>query len=200
MARIETMERLRELIPAPSPTASAKILDHIDEQAHQFVRQSPFLIMTTMGGAGLEASPKGDVEGFVEILDDRTLLIPERNGNQLAMGLSNILRNGQIALLFFRPRTNETFRICGRASLLDDPDICERLAARGKPAVLAIRVEIERAFFHCGRAVLRSGLWDPDSWAEPWRVSIPRVIANAMGRPDMVDTIERISAERDNDL
>ena len=161
MARINSVERLVELIPEPSPVASAKLLDRLDEQATEFIRRSPFLLLATDGEAGLDVSPKGDDPGFVEIVDARTLLIPERPGNQLKMGLRNILANGRIGLIFLCPATGDAVRVSGRASLHDDLDLCARLSSHGKDAILVIRVEIERAFFHCPRAILRAQLWQP---------------------------------------
>ena len=200
MAEIATLDRLLELIPDPGPKASAKILDRLDEQALAFARRSPFLVMATDGEAGFELSPKGDDPGFVEIVDPRTLLIPERNGNQLTLGLRNILANGRIGLMLFRPATEEVLRISGRARLLDDQDVCERLATRGKPAVLAIQVDVERAFFHCPRSIKRAGLWRPESWDAPTRVSMGAIIARALERPELKDAIDKISDERNEQL
>jgi PPOX class probable FMN-dependent enzyme len=200
MAQIATLDRLLQLVPDPGPKASAKILDRLDEQALAFVQRSPFVVMATDGEAGLELSPKGDDPGFVEILDPRTLLIPERNGNQLTLGLRNILANGRIGLMLFRPATEEVLRISGRARLLDDQDVCERLATRGKPAVLAIKVDIQRAFFHCPRSIKRAGLWQPESWDQPTRISMGKIIAQALGRPELQGAIDEISDQRNEEL
>lgn len=200
MAQIETIERLTELIPDPSPVASAKLLDRLDEQAAAFIRRSPFLLMATDSEQGLDVSPKGDDPGFVEVVDERTLLIPERPGNQLKMGLRNILANGRIGLIFLCPATGDAVRVSGRASLHDDLDLCRSLRSHGKDAILVIRVEIERAFFHCPRAILRAQLWKPESWGEPMRISIGRIIGEAMSKPEMAEIIDQISDERNEDL
>jgi hypothetical protein len=176
MAHIDTVERLRSILSEPHPMTHAKLLDHLDEQARTFIAHSPFLVMSTVSDAGVEASPKGDEIGFVQVLDDHTLLVPERPGNKLAFGLQNILANGQIGLLFMRPGTGETLRVGGRARLIDDADVLQRLSARGKPAVLAIRVDVVRAFFHCARSVLRANLWEPASWPEKQTVSFGRIM------------------------
>jgi len=167
MARIESIGRLTELIPDAGPIAAAKVLDHLDDQALAFIARSPFLVMATDNGAGLDLSPKGDDPGFVNVLDAKTLLVPERNGNQLKMGLQNILANGRIGLMFFRPATGDVLRVVGRAELFDDAEMCARLTSHGKAAILAIRVSIEKAFFHCPRAILRAQLWKPESWDAP---------------------------------
>jgi len=200
MAQIETPEQLAAIIPDPSPRAGLKVLDHLDEQALDFVRRSPFLFIGTEGPAGIEISPKGDKPGFVEVLDARTLLIPERPGNQLKFGLSNILANGRISLIFLCPPTNDTVRVTGRAILLDDADLCERHAMQGKPALLMLRVEVERAFFHCSRPILRAGLWNPETWGDPMKISYGKIYAKALGNPEIVEMFDTITAERENDL
>jgi PPOX class probable FMN-dependent enzyme len=200
VARIETIERLTELIPDPSAIAGAKVLDHLDEQALAFIARSPFLVMATENETGLDLSPKGDDPGFVHVLDNKTLLVPERNGNQLKMGLRNILANGRIGLMFFRPATGDVLRVVGRAELFDDADLCERLTSHGKPAILAIKVAIDRAFFHCPRAILRAQLWKPESWdaAEPVRMG--RIYAAALARPEIEEYIDTIGDERNDEL
>ena len=200
MAQIQTIERLTELIPDPSPVASAKLLDRLDEQASAFIARSPFLLLATESDAGLEISLKGDDPGFVEIVDPRCLLIPERPGNQLKMGLRNILANGRIGLLFLCPATGDALRVTGRATLHDDPALCERLTSHGKAAILVIRVEIERAFFHCPRAILRAGLWRPESWGASMRISMGKIIGQAMGKPEIAGKIDEISDRRNEHL
>lgn len=180
MAHIDSVERLRSIISAPHPMTQEKVLDRLDEQARSFIAHSPFFVMSTVGEAGVEASPKGDEQGFVQVVDEHTLIIPERPGNKLAFGLQNIVANGQIGLLFMCPGTGETLRVNGRAQLIDDADLLQRLAARGRPAVLAIRVEVKRCFFHCARSVLRADLWEPERWPEKQTVSFGRIIRDKM--------------------
>jgi uncharacterized protein len=200
MARIETIERLTEIIPDPSAIAGAKVLDHLDDQALAFIARSPFLILATENDEGLDLSPKGDDPGFVHVLDDKTLLVPERNGNQLKMGLRNILANGRIGLMFFRPATGDVLRVVGRAELFDDADMCERLTSHGKPAILAIKVSIDRAFFHCPRAILRAQLWKPESWDAPEPVKMGKIYAKALARPEIEEYIDTIGDERNEEL
>ncbi|MFM6931111.1 MAG: MSMEG_1061 family FMN-dependent PPOX-type flavoprotein [Novosphingobium sp.] len=200
MARIETLEQLAGIIPDPSPRAGLKVLDHLDDQAATFIARSPFVFIGTEGPNGIEISPKGDGAGFVEIVDDKTLLIPERPGNQLKFGLTNILANGRISLLFLCPPTNDTVRVTGTATLHDDADLCERHAMGGKPALLIMRVAIERAFFHCSRPILRAGLWKPETWGEPMTISYGRIYAKAMGNPEIEEMFDTITKEREHDL
>ena len=200
MAKIETIERLTEIVPDPSAIAAAKVLDHLDDQALAFIARSPFLIMATENATGIDLSPKGDDPGFVHVLDDRTLLVPERNGNQLKMGLRNILANGRIGLMFFRPATGDVLRGVGYAELFDDADLCERLISHGKPAILAIRVAVTRAFFHCPRAILRAQLWKPESWDAPSPVKMGKIYAAALARPEIEEYIDTIGEERNEEL
>ena len=200
MAQIKTIERLTEIIPDPSAIAAAKVLDHLDDQALEFIARSPFLIMATENAAGLDLSPKGDDPGFVHVLDDKCLLVPERHGNQLKMGLRNILANGRIGLMFFRPATGDVLRVIGRAELFDDADLCERLTSHGKPAILAIRVAIDKAFFHCPRAILRAQLWQPESWDAASPVTMGKIYARALARPEIEDYIDTVGDERNEEL
>lgn len=200
MGQITTIERLTEIISDPSSTAAAKILDHLDDQALEFVARSPFVVVATESVTGLDLSPKGDDPGFIHVLDNRTLLLPERNGNQLKMGLRNILANGRVGLMFFRPATGDVLRIVGQATLHDDSDLCERLTSHGKPALLAIRVAIDRAFFHCPRAILRAQLWKPESWDAPKPVKMGKIYAQALERPDIASWIDEIGEQRNEEL
>jgi PPOX class probable FMN-dependent enzyme len=185
MDRIESLEALRELIPAPNPLGMAKIRDRLCEQGVEFIRRCPFVALATIGDWGVEVSSKGDRPGFVEIVDDRTLLIPERKGNQFALGLGNILADPRVGLMMVRPATDEVLRISGRASLFHDEEICARMAVDGKPAVLIIKVEIDRAAFHCVRSARRAGLWNPETWDAPTRISFGKIYAEALERPEL---------------
>ncbi|MDX1376570.1 MAG: pyridoxamine 5'-phosphate oxidase family protein [Burkholderiales bacterium] len=182
MSRITTLEQLRRVIPQARPTTHAKILRQLDAQSIEFLAASPFALMaTTRADGSIEVSPKGDAPGFARVEDPRTLLLPERAGNNLAFGLQNILDNGRVGMIFLRPGTGETLRLSGRAEILDDAALVATLGSAGRPALLAIRVRIERCYFHCARAVLRAGLWRPESWPEAQRVSFGRIIAGATG-------------------
>ena len=200
MAQITSLERLREIIPDPGPKAGAKLRDRLCEQGIAFIARSPFLCMATVGSWGLEVSQKGDQPGFVEVVDDRTLLIPERNGNQLTLGLGNIVADPRVGLALIRPATDEILRISGRATLIDDVEVCERLSARDKPAVLAIRVAIDRAAFHCVRSARRAGLWQPETWDAPGKISFGRIYAEALAMPDIVEAFDQMAEEHDKHL
>jgi uncharacterized protein len=191
MARITTVEELRQVIPQPRETTKLKILPELDEQATEFVETSPFVFLATVDKAGtVEVSPKGDEPGFARIENAKTLLIPERAGNNLAYGLQNILATGNIGLIFVRPNTGETLRVSGRAEVFNDAELLQQLGSERRPALLAIRVHIEKCFFHCARSFLRAKLWDPASWGEAKRVSFGRVIAPKLGGDAAADAQE----------
>ena len=180
--RIVTCAELREVIPEPNPLLEAKVFDHVDRHAAAFVARAPIVFLATGDRNGhLDVSPKGDAPGFVKLADPRTLLVPERPGNQLAYGFRNRLERPQVGLVFVVPGVRETLRVNGAAEITRDPELLERLAARGKPAVLATRVRVRESFFHCGRAFLRSALWKPDTWPQGVRLSVGRQLADKHG-------------------
>ena len=185
--RIADVEALRAVVGELKPGSELKLLDALDEYAVDFIARSPFLVLSTSDPEGhQDASPKGDGPGFVLVEDERTLVIPDRLGNRLIMGHLNLLANPQVGLLFLIPGTNETLRVNGRAALTRDPALLERLAARGRPAVLAIRVRVEEVFFHCAKAFLRSELWQPDTWPERKKISFGKMFAKKLSADDAV--------------
>ncbi len=179
---ITTAERLREVVGAEIPGLAEKNQDCLNEFAIDFLSRCPFLVLSTSDANGrADASPKGDAPGFVQVEDERTLIIPDRRGNKLAYGHLNIIENPHVGVLFMIPGTPETLRVNGRAELTSNPTLLEQLAARGKPAVLAIRVHIDECFFHCAKAFIRSDLWKPDAWPERQKISFGRMYAKQRG-------------------
>ncbi|WHX16527.1 pyridoxamine 5'-phosphate oxidase family protein [Streptomyces malaysiensis subsp. malaysiensis] len=170
----QTSTRPRRLSPAevrarlgePEAMVKAKIQDRIDEHFRLFIAHSPFLTMATADAEGrADCSPRGDYPGFVKVLDDHTLAIPDRPGNKIADSFRNLAENDGIGLLFLIPGLRETLRINGHAYPTDDPGVLARTQIEAKEPVLAIVVEVAEAYFHCGRALIRSRLWDPASQA-----------------------------------
>lgn len=187
MARISTKEDLRRIIAEPRPAAHVKILDALDDQSVEFLKRCPFaLVGTTAEDGTIEVSPKGDEPGFIRMEDTRTLLIPERIGNNLAFGLSNIIATGKIGIIALVPATGETLRISGTAEIHDDADLLASLSSLGKPALLATRVHIKHCYFHCARSIVRAKLWDPKSWPAPNRISFGKIIAPRIGESEAV--------------
>lgn len=178
MDRIEQVEALRKLLGKPNPMTEKKIYDHVFPAAQEFLALSPLVLMATSGASGLPTvSPKGDAAGFVQLVDERTLLIPERPGNKLFHGLSNIIETGKIGLLFIVPGTEETLRINGACGLYVDKEKCAEMSSNGKPALLLMRVEVQQCFFHCAKAFRRNGVWKPETWPDPVKVSFGKQIA-----------------------
>lgn len=159
---VETEEQLRALIGTPAEVVCAKVTDRIDALTRQYVERSPFVLVATSDRAGsCDVSPRGDPAGFVRVLDERTLLVPERPGNRIADTLTNILDNPHVGLLFLVPGATEAFRVNGRAALTTDASLLAASAVEGKVPRLGILVEVEQAYTQCSKAVLRSALWDP---------------------------------------
>jgi hypothetical protein len=190
--RIETEAEVEEILGKPSDLVRTKIFDHVDEYAAAFLARSPLMMLATSDAEGrLDVSPKGDAPGFVLLEDERTLVVPERIGNRLAFGFRNILANPRVAMTFVVPGTTETLRVAGTATITRDPALLERLAAKGKPALLATRVSVEECFFHCGKAFIRSTLWKQETWPKDYRVNLGRQLAAKMGGgEDVADRIE----------
>ncbi len=164
---IESEEALRALIGEPGRLVIDKQLDYLDEHARNFIARSPFLLLGTTGADGLgDVSPRGDAPGFVQVLDERTLVIPERPGNRRADSLMNVLAGGGIGLLFLIPGIDETLRVNGHACLCRDAALLEGMAVEGKVPLLAIGVRVAECYFQCGKAFKRSKLWQPESWPQ----------------------------------
>jgi uncharacterized protein len=153
---------LRKLLGEPAEVVRAKVSDRVNDLTRQFIERSPFVLLATSAPDGsCDVSPRGDPPGFVRVLDERTLLVPDRPGNRLADSLRNVLANPNVGLLFVIPGIGDTFRVNGRATIVTDPELLEPSAVEGKVPKLGLLVEIEQAFMHCSKAFLRSQLWDP---------------------------------------
>jgi len=159
---INTLEELRAIHGEVPAGVAAKVQSRLDRHSRNFLQRSPFLILATSSSEGNDASPRGDKPGFVEVLDDTTLLIPERPGNRLADSLTNIVSNPAAGLIIMIPGMNETLRINGRAIITDDGKLLEKVAFKGKSPTLGIIIDIEQVYFHCAKALIRSSLWNPE--------------------------------------
>jgi PPOX class probable FMN-dependent enzyme len=184
IATIASETHLREIVGSPSDLVAAKVTDHLTPLTRQFVERSPFVcVATSRPGGGLDISPRGDPAGFARILDERTLVIPERPGNRLADTLTNVLADPRIALLFLIPGVGDTFRVNGRAAVVDDPELLARCAVEGRTPKLGLLITIEEAFTHCPKATIRSDLWNPDRQIDrselPTSGAIMREVADA---------------------
>jgi PPOX class probable FMN-dependent enzyme len=162
--RITDEAQLREIIGGdPAPNVVAKLSDRVNDVTRRFIDASPFVcVATARPDGGLDVSPKGDPAGFVHVIDERTLLIPDRPGNKLIDTLTNLLADDRIALLFLIPGVGDTFRVNGRAIITDDRELLEPCAVKGKAPRVGILVTIEEAYSHCPKAMIRSELWNPE--------------------------------------
>lgn len=163
---------LAELLGEPAELVRAKVSDRLNDLTRRFVDASPFVLLATASAAGsCDVSPRGDPPGFVRVLNERRLLIPERPGNRLADSLRNILENPQVGLLFVIPGVGDTLRVNGRAALVTEPELLEPAAVEGKVPKLGIVIEVEQVFTHCSKAFIRSQLWDPERYVD--RAELP---------------------------
>ena len=193
---------LREHYGSVSRPAALKELSRLDQHCRAFIARSPFLVMATSDAEGRsDASPKGDAPGFVVVADDTTLLIPDRIGNNRIDGLLNILANPRVGLLFFLPGYQETLRVNGRARISIDPAHLDATAHAGKPPRTVIMVSVEEAYMHCGKALIRSHLWDADRHvAKGDFPSLGRIISEQIEEADIAGTERMIEKEYRDEL
>jgi len=158
-------DQLSEVLGEPSDLVKQKVAHSLDDAMTEFIRRAPLVIYSTIDPQGMvDVSPKGDAPGFVHVDETGALLIPDRPGNKLAYGYRNLLANPGIGLIFIVPTMTETLRVKGTAAISRDPELLEQLSARGKPAKLVARVTVRECFFHCGKAMIRSEMWQPERW------------------------------------
>lgn len=170
---VKDVSELERLYGKPQTASRVKEIDYIHPHYRAFIEAATFVVVATSGPDGLDSSPRGDPAGFVAVENERTLLIPDRRGNNRADSLRNLLTDPRIALLFLIPGSGETLRVNGRAVISIDPALLERFSVDGKPPRSVIVVRVESVYFQCARAILRSGLWDPARHAD--RSSLPSV-------------------------
>jgi uncharacterized protein len=157
---VTSLDDLAKIYAKPLPNVASKETDHITEVGRAFIGASPFLVLATSNGTSIDCSPKGDAPGFVQLLDDRTLLIPDRPGNNRIDGMKNLLVNPKVGIIFLVPGSNETYRVAGKARISTDPELLKRFEVHGKPPRVVIVVAVDEAFNHCPKAFVRAKLWD----------------------------------------
>lgn len=196
--RIQSEEELRAIIGEPTELVQAKLADRLNELTLQFIEHSPFVcVATARPDGGIDVSPRGDPAGFVRVLDEHTLLVPERPGNKLADTLTNLLRDPRIALLFLIPGVGDTFRVNGTAVITDDEELLAGSAVDGKLPRLGLVVSVTEAYTQCAKALIRSDLWNPERHVD--RSELPRHgdILKLIRLPELdVEEHERERAER----
>ena len=163
MQTITTLEELDALYGAPVPAALAKEIDYISDHYRAFIDKAPFVVLATVGREGLDCTPRGDPPGFVRVRDRKTVLIPDRRGNNRVDSLRNLVRDPRISLLFMIPGIGNTLRINGRAEIATEPELCASFAMQGKPPKCVLVVTAERVYFQCPKALVRSRLWSKEA-------------------------------------
>ena len=195
---ITTEAELRAIVGSPSEVVVSKLSDRLNDLTRQFIERSPFVcVATKLPGGGIDVSPRGDPASFVRILDDRTLLIPERPGNKLADTLTNLLADPAIGLLFLIPGVGDSFRVNGRAIVTDDEELLAPSVVEGAIPKLGILVTIEEAYTQCSKALVRSDLWNPERHVDRADLPSPGEILRSLNDPDFdAEEYDRARAER----
>ena len=196
---IDTVEELRNRYGEPSELAVTKSLDRLDRHCRRFIEQSPFVVLASAGADGrVDCSPRGDPAGFVAVLDDRTVLLPDRRGNNRTDSLTNVMQNPRVGMLFLIPGVNETLRLNGRATLTTDPARLEPLAVKGRVPRSGLLVEVEEVFLQCTKALVRARLWAEESRVDR-KTALPtfgKMIADHAGLADGEAIDRRLREEK----
>jgi hypothetical protein len=195
---IDDIETLRTLYPEPASPLRDKVLTRIDEHARRFIEKSALLFVATVGPEGADCSPKGDPAGFVRILDETRLAVPDRRGNNRVDTLENLITDPRIGLIFVIPGFEVTLRVNGRARISRDPALLSGMAMQGKPPTSVIVVEIGELYLHCAKAMIRSRVWKHEAWMDPAELPSPRrmLLEQIHAEPDEA---EIAAAEADYD-
>jgi uncharacterized protein len=194
---IATMSELEALYDKPAGASVVKETDRITPQYRALIEAAPFAVLATCGPEGLDCSPRGDPPGFVRVRDEHTLLIPDRRGNNRIDSLRNIVRDPRVALLFLIPGVGETMRVIGRAAISTDPELCASFELFGKTPRCVLVITVERAYYQCTKAIIRSKLWDPKTQVE--RASLPtpgKILAEITGGQMGGEEHDRTAPER----
>ena len=173
MSIIATIEQLEAIYGQPNEASTVKVADRITPQYRRLMDKSPFAALATCGPEGLDCSPRGDLAGLVRVHGDKTLMMPDRRGNNRVDSLRNIVRDPRVALLFLIPGSGSTLRVNGRAQVSADPGLLTSFTIDGKAPRTVIVVTVEEIYFQCARAIVRSDLWNPDRWVDPTDLPTP---------------------------
>jgi PPOX class probable FMN-dependent enzyme len=195
---VSTEAQLRAVMGGPHPAVMKKEIQTLDAYAQKFIASSPFLLIGTAGADGqMDISPKGDPPGFVQVLDEKTLAIPDRLGNNRADTFVNLLANDQIGLIFFIPGKQETLRVSGKAIIVRDESVRQRMAFRGKLPDFAVVVDVHQMFFHCAKCIIRSNLWKPEAW--PNLSGLPTLAETMVSAGKLEVSVAEMQGAIDND-
>jgi uncharacterized protein len=195
---VRTHERLRELFEPPHRMVSQKAIDHIDDICRRFIAASPFVMVATRGADGrLDISPKGDPAGFVIVLDEKTLAIPDRPGNHRVDTFENLLVNSEVGLFFLIPGNGDTLRVSGKGQIVPDSKLQNRMLVNRKGPLVALVVSVEEAFMHCPKCVVRSRLWKPAEW--PDRTRVPTLAEAMVAHAALSESVQEMQDIIDED-
>jgi uncharacterized protein len=190
---VTSEEELRAVVGDTLPRAVAKVVHIIDEHSRSFIAHAPFVFVGTAGVEGIvDVSPKGDPAGFVKVLDDRTLAIPDRLGNRRLDTFRNVLQNPNVGLIFIIPGVTYTLRVSGRAIIVRDPDLRQLMSVKGKLPDHVLVVEIDRVLSHCPKCMIRSGLWQPNAW--PDSTDLPSFAEILVAHAKLAESVDEMQA------
>ena len=181
---VSTIEELEAIYGEPLPQSLVKEIDYISDHYRSFIEKSPFMVLASVAEEGLDCSPRGDPAGFVRVVDEKTVMIPDRRGNNRIDTLRNIVRDPRVSLLFLVPGVGETLRINGRAEISVDPELCASFDMNGKTPRSVIIVTADRVYFQCQKALARSRLWDPDAQVERKELPTAGKILQSLSRDE----------------
>ena len=195
---ITSEEQFRAVMGYPAPRTLRKELSYLDEFCRTFIARSPFVVISSCDADGrMDVGPRGDPPGFVQVLDEHTLAIPDRPGNRRADTFKNILQNDHVGLLFFIPGKQETLRVSGRASIVRDTELRTTMEVSGKPPDFAIVVAVEQAFFQCAKCIIRSNLWNKEAW--PALTGLPSQAETIVAAAKLDISVQEMQAIIDED-
>jgi len=180
MSIVATVEQLEEIYGHPGEAAIVKVADRITRSYRTLIEKSPFAALATCGPEGLDCSPRGDLPGFIRIHDQKTLMMPDRRGNNRIDSLRNLVRDPRVALLFLIPGSGSTLRVNGRAQVSTDPELLASFKIEGKAPRAVIVITVEDIYFQCARAIVRSDLWNPEKHVDPKTLPTPGQILAEM--------------------
>jgi PPOX class probable FMN-dependent enzyme len=202
MMPVTSATEVRQVLGTPFPNQVNKVIDHIDLLCRDWIERTPFIVISSIGASGaMDVSPKGDPPGFVKILDKHTLAIPDRPGNHRGDTLLNVLENPSVGILFIVPKRREVVRVNGTATLAKDTSVLDEMTVNGRAPDIAIIVHVREAFFHCGKAIIRSGLWEPARWGSiDGLPTYAQALKDHAASADTVETIQDRIAQNDERL
>lgn len=198
---LTSAQQVKDILGPDFPSQVNKVIDHVDENIRLWIERCPFVVIASCDGAGrMDVSPKGDPPGFVKVLDEKTIAVPDRIGNHRGDTFLNVLENPRVSLMFIVPIRKEVVRVGGSAQVVMDDDLLATMEVNGHRPDLALLVRVEEAFFHCGKSMIRSRMWQPDMWADiDGLPSYAQALKDHGELPDPVDDLEKLMAYNESD-